>query len=654
MRRALLAVALAALALQQAPRAERAKKVLVLGIDGLDPVLLRRFVGEGALPNFGRLIAAGDFKPLETSMPPLSPIAWSTFITGMDPGGHAIFDFIHRDPATLIPYLSMSRTVAPSLELRLGSWVFPLKGGRVENLRRGRAFWQILDERGIPTTVLRMPANYPPAPSGGHALSGMGTPEIRGTSASFSYYTERPVPGEARFSGGQAYRVRRTGDAIEAELHGPRNSFRRENPELTVPFKVWLDPERPLGKLDVQGTEFILQQGEWSPWVRVDFQALPLLASVSAIGRFYLQEARPEFRLYVTSLQVNPEDPALPISDPEDWAHELWEELGYFNTKELPEDTKALMHGVLSGQEFWQQAQSVYQELRRGLDRALEHFDAGLLFYYFSSVDQNCHMLWRYMDPQHPGYVADPALADGIRTIYRELDEAVGRTLAAVDDDTTLIVMSDHGFGPFYWGVNLNTWLAERGYVALEDRENQEDYELFENVDWSRTRAYALGLNGIYVNLAGRERQGSVDPAAYQALVDRIEAELLELKDPRNGQNVVTLVVQPRRDFHGEHAADGPDLIVGYNRGYRSSWQSPLGKFPREVFVDNKEPWSGDHAIDYRLVPGVLISNRRITLERPALYDLTVSILDEYGIPKPPQMIGRDCLGERIPARPRP
>jgi predicted AlkP superfamily phosphohydrolase/phosphomutase len=283
----------------------------------------------------------------------------------------------------------------------------------------------------------------------------------------------------------------------------------------------------------------------------------------------------------------------------------------------------------------------------KALDHLLAGFDQGFLFFYFSSVDQRCHMLWRYADPEHPYFEKDDVLVDGIREIYREMDDAVGRAMKVVDGDDTFIVMSDHGFGGFYWEVNLNTWLLENGYLALKPGVRQDQVKYLLGVDWKKTKAYALGLNGLYVNLAGRERQGIVTPGPeYQELLDRLEKELLELRDPRNGKRAVTLVVQTRRDFHGEQIKIGPDIIVGYNLGYRSSWDSPLGEFPKEIFTDNPDPWSGDHLTDYRHVPGVLLTNKRITMDEPALYDLTVAILDEYGVGKTAQMQGRDCLGE--------
>ena len=633
-------------------QAGKARRVIILGVDGLDPKILRQFVADGHLPHVQKLIAQGDFRPLQTTMPPLSPVAWSTFITGMDAGGHGIFDFVRRDPATLQPQASMSKTEPPTWRLTFGSWDVPLAGGDVTQLRRGKAFWQVLEAHGVPTQIFRMPANFPPSPSPGKAFSGMGAPDILGTPGTFSYYTTQPPAGADDISGGQVFKVEARDQRVQAALWGPENPVRRErhgsgyrHPRLRVDFEVFLDLERGAAKFVVQDHEFILQQGEWSEWIPVDFAAVPYVVSLSATARFYLQEIGPTFRLYVSPLQINPEAPAMPISTPSRWARELQRGLGYFYTQELPEDTKALSAGIFTGREFWEQAQFVYRERRRALDHFLEMYQEGLLFFYFSSVDQGSHMLWRYRDEAHPGYTRDAMLQQGMRILYEQIDEALGRVMQIVDDDTTLIVMSDHGFAPFYWGVNLNTWLLNKGYVKLKDPSRQGEGRLYQNVDWTATTAYALGLNGLYVNLLGREKHGIVYPGKeYDALLDRLEADLLELWDPRRKQRAVTLVTRPRRDFTGKALDLGPDLIVGYSHGYRSSWQSPLGEFPKEIFVDNLDAWSGDHSIDHRLVPGVLITNQAISMDEPALYDLTVAVLDEYGVAKLPEMIGRDCL----------
>ena len=380
-------------------------------------------------------------------------------------------------------------------------------------------------------------------------------------------------------------------------------------------------------------------------WISLDFEAVPYLVSIAAMCRFYLQEVSPDFQLYVTPLQIDPLDPALPITTPDDWGSEVAGAIGRFYTQELPEDTKAFQEGVFSGEEFWDQSQFVYGERRRALDYMLESFDSGFLFFYFSSVDQGTHMLYHFVDQAHPLFVNDPALATGLRTLYEEMDEALGRVLEEVDDDTTLVVRSDHGFSPFYWGVNLNSWLVQQGYLSLRDPSRQGELPLFLNVDWTRTTAYAAGLQSLYINLQGREDRGIVAPGReYEQLLDTLEADLLNMRDPRSGRAPIRLVYRTRDEWRGPRLESAPDIIVGYDWGYRSSWDSPLGQFPRDVFVDNDETWSGDHSIDYRLVPGVLLTNRRISLETPALYDLTVAVLDEFGVAPLPEMIGTDAL----------
>lgn len=643
--------------------AEPAKKVLIIGIDGMDPRLLQRFIDEGHMPNLARLKKEGDFRPLQTSMPPLSPVAWSTFITGMDPGGHGIFDFVHRKPDTLAPYLSMSEALPPGRSIKIGSWVLPLSGGEVNLLRKGRTFWQILEEAGVPTTIFRMPANFPPAESPGKSFSGMGTPDILGTSGTFQYFSNAPPPNWKDMEGGMVTRIRIENDVVTAKIVGPPNSFRRvpkedppagsdeieyETPDTEVELKVYLDRENKTAKIVVQDMELVLEEGEWSDWFRIDFDMIPYLVSANASGRFYLQEVYPNFKLYLTPLQINPDDPAMPISTPEDWSHELAEALGLFYTQELPEDTKAFSGGVFSGEEFWEQAQFVLHERMKAFDYFLDNFEEGLLFFYFSSIDQNSHMLWHYMDKDHPFHEAEEKLAGGLRTVYGEIDEAMGRVLEGLDDNTTLIVMSDHGFAPFYWGVNLNTWLLEKGYVTLKDPSARGRLPYFGNVDWTKTQAYALGLNGLYVNLEGRETDGIIEAGtAHVELLDRLERDLLAMVDPRNGKNPVSLVLQTQRDFKNVDMGVAPDIIVGYNWGYRTTSKSGLGEFPREIFIDNEDAWSGDHSMDYRLVPGVLLTNRKITLESPALHDLTVSVLDEYGIAPLPEMIGKDCISPK-------
>ena len=644
------------------------RRVIVLGIDGMDHRLLSQFIDDGSLPNFERLATTGGFSPLETTMPPLSPVAWSTFITGLDPGGHAIYDFLHRDPLTAAPLESIYKVAPPGRSLNLGSWLIPLSSAGVEAQRQGVAFWELLEDAGVETTVFRMPVNFPPVESSGRSFSGMGTPDILGTHGTFSFFTDYPPQNMHDITGGVVYLVDVINNRVAARLTGPPNPYRRfprddvrrrrdaeieyENPDLTIDFEVLLDPQAGAAKFVVQDTEFVLNEGEWSDWVGVNFEAIPYLVNVGASARFYLQELRPDFKLYVTPLQIDPVNPALPVSTPDGWSAEIAKTVGRFYTQELPEDTKAYQEGIFTGREFWEQSQYVYREQRRALDYMLDSFDDGLLFFYFSSVDQGAHMLYHYMDDDHPLHQQDDLLVDGIRTLYAEMDEALGRILESIENDrletgrdTTLIVMSDHGFSPFYWGVNLNSWLVEKGYVTLKDPSRQGMAPLFLNVDWNQTTAYAVGLQGLYVNLQGREGNGVVSPGAdYEELLDQLEADLLAMVDERTGRSPVRLVFWTAQEWQGPNLENAPDIVVGYDWGYRTSWDSPLGQFPREIFVDNDETWSGDHSIDYRLVPGVLLSNRAIAMENPALYDLTIAVLDEFGVAPVPEMIGEDAL----------
>lgn len=627
------------------------KKLIVLGIDGMDPELLRRYMADGKLPHFAALAEQGGLRPLGTTIPPQSPVAWSSLITGMNPGGHGIFDFIHRDPQTLLPYLSTSRVEAPKRTLRLGPWLLPLSEGRITLLRQGTAFWEILDRQGIPATILRMPANFPPVDSGARTLAGMGTPDLLGTYGTFSFYTDDPPAGDGQLRGGRLYPVRREGSRVSAQLTGPYNPFRAGQPPTTMDFRVWLDAAEPVAKLVVQEQVFLLREGEWSDWIPVEFTLIPHLQSVTGICKFYLKQVRPRFQLYVTPLNLDPSRPALPLSTPEGYVRQLWQEAGYFYTQGIAEDTQALSGGVLSDAEYVAQARMVLAEQRRLFALELGRFQAGLLFGYFSSLDQNAHMFWRALDERHPAHTPELAArySNLLEELYQEMDEVLGEVMQRLDDNTTLLVLSDHGFAPYYRSFNLNTWLLERGYAHLRPDVGREA-EFLLAVDWRRTRAYGLGLNALYLNRRGREREGIVEPGPEaDALRAELARALLALREPKTGRAVITRVDLAAQAYSGPHASEAPDLLIGYNRGYRAGWGTVLGGFPAQVLEDNREPWSGDHCIDFTLVPGVLLSNRKIRADSPRLTDVAPTILAEFGLEKPETMEGQSVFAPRPP-----
>ena len=616
-----------------------ANKVIVLGIDGMDPNLLSRFVSEGVMPNFKKLIEKGDFKQLGTSLPPQSPVAWSNFITGMNPGGHGIFDFIHRDPATFVPYLSTTRVEAPGKKISVGDWQIPLRGGKVELLRKGRAFWEILEEHDISATIFKMPSNYPPVECKSKTISGMGTPDILGTYGTFSYYTDSPPDNAEDFSGGKVFPVDVINNGFTAKLIGPNNSFRKDEQNSEVPFKIYRDSRNKVAKIIIQNQEILLNQGEWSKWTHVKFEMLPYLQTLSGICKFYLQEVHPHFKLYVTPINVDPKDPAIPIST-NNYAQELYNEVGPFYTQGFPEDTKALSHGVFTDEEYLIHANMVLEERRRLFENEVNKFSEGFFFFYFSSIDQDSHMLLRTMDKNHPLYdpAASPQVKDAMRGLYGQMDQVLRVTLDKMDNSTTLMILSDHGFAPLYREFHLSSWLVENGYTALIDPSKRGQGEFYDNVDWDKTRAYAMGLNGLYLNLKDREFNGVVDPFEANPLTNEIKAKLESYRDPKNSKKVIKQAYKPYDAYAGEFVSEAPDLILGYAPEYRISDNSTLGKFPKKIIEDRKDKWSFDHCMDPKSVPGVLLSNKKILSSNPALEDLASTILNEFNITPPIEM----------------
>ncbi len=624
-------------------------RIIVLGVDGFDPKLLDQYLAQGQMPNCRRLIDSGAFHRLKTSDPPQSPVAWSNFISGTNPGGHGMFDFVARDPGaeTILPTLGMARTEQAGTPVKLGKWMVPLSSGRLVNLRKGPTFWTNLEAHGIPCTVLRVPANFPPSETEAVTLSGMGTPDLTGGYGSFSYFTDDRIERTRDVPGGRIVKVVVRDQVADCLIQGPSNSFQADESSTEVPFQVFLDPERLVAKIDIQDQVFVLSEGEWSEWVAVRFDMLPHVVDVAGICRFYLKRVRGGFALYVTPINIDPAHPALPISTPPDYSRRLVRELGYFYTQGMAEDTKALSAGVLSSSEYRQQATFVLNERMRFFEHELNRFERGFFFHYFSTLDLSSHVFWRTLDKLHPLYSAALAADHGdfIPKLYQLVDEAIGQTLKKVDERTLLFVMSDHGFTSFRRQFNLNSWLMDNRYVRPKVSRAQSINSYFADVDWGRTRAYGLGINGLYLNLRGRERQGIVAPGTEaDELSDRLIRQLTEVRDPQTGEPVIARVLRARDVYSGPYAGDGPDLIVAYNDNYRASWDTILGAFPRELLSDNTDAWSGDHCVDSTFVPGVLLCNRRLRTEQPALEDLAPTILAQLGVPIPAEMTGKNLL----------
>jgi predicted AlkP superfamily phosphohydrolase/phosphomutase len=602
------------------------KRIVVLGIDGMDPNFLERHWD--ALPNLDRLRREGEFKRLGTTMPPQSPVAWSTFITGMDPGGHGIYDFVHRNPQTLAPFSSMSQSAEGGRTLSIGPYLLPLSSGKVRNFRHGKPFWQILSEHGIRSDVIRMPTNFPPVECEGESLAGMGTPDLRGTFRTFTFYPDDPTQDSRAVPGGQIVQVELKNHRANLRLEGPPNTLRKDRASTFVDLTADVDSAAPVARFAVEDTRFVLRQGEWSGWIHAHFPLIPGLKSAAGMFRVYAKQLQPNFEVYVSPVNIDPAEPDLPITAPAGFSKTLAKALGPFYTQGMAQDTAALRQHVFTRAEYLTQSREVSEEHLKVFRYELEHFHDGLLFYHFFGIDQNSHMLWGKYE-------------DELLETYKLVDRTLGWVRERIGD-ATLIVMSDHGFTTFDRAVHLNTWLMKEGFLTLDDPTKTGDEELFVHVDWSRTQAYSVGLNGLYINQQGRERDGIVAPGAEtDAVLRKISERLLAFRDPLNGKQVVTSVTLPRAQFHGDALESAPDLLVGYAAAYRSSWQTALGAVPPDLIDDNTDEWRGDHCIDSRVVPGVLLSNRKSRLPDPQLADITVTILNEFGVPRPAQMIGR-------------
>ena len=705
-------------------------RILILGMDGMDPILLQRYMDEEKLPHFKQLAEQGHFKPLATSMPPQSPVAWANVISGCDPGVHEIYDFIHRKP-NLAFYLSTTVVDEPKefrflpSRIPLGQWQLPLSGQKPRLMRKGPTFWQYLVAQGIDMTVYRMPGNYPvqhvKGPGLFQCLAGMGTPDVLGGYGSFTVFTaDAPLRGR-NANGGRFEFIWAENHRAEARLTGPRNFLRRPKngvqPPTTTQFQVVRDPERDLVKLTLGDDLLILKKGEWSRWVQFDFETnIPgstvlgwtgASVSIPAMVRFYVKHVHPELEIFVTPANIDPFRPVNPISEPEGFARELAHRTGPYFTAGIPEHPPEVRQNAINEDQWLGKAHLILKERMRQFDLALESFKSGCLFFYFGSPDLLSHIFWRDQDPKHPRHqflmelelsnqdslnqmnispqllrsfktkvaltanatvsiqemnhrwqikdgkdiyrirtsgkklhVYTDRYANVIQDVYVDMDRIVGQALEYIEPSDTLIIMSDHGFCSFRREFSLNTWLSQNGYMTLRNP-NVLKSDFLSNVDWSRTKAYAVGLNGLYINLAGREVYGIVQPGAeLNSLLDEISQKLLQVRDD-DGSQVVAKMYQVQKIYKQADPKLAPDLLMGYARNYRASWSTTLGGMTATLIKDNLDRWSGDHCIAAELVPGIIVSNRKIKIDDPALTDLGPSILHLFGLDHPQEMTGR-------------
>jgi predicted AlkP superfamily phosphohydrolase/phosphomutase len=678
------------------------ERFIILGFDGVDPKLLEGWVKAGELPNFARFMSELTYCHLRTTNPPESPVAWSSFATGVNPGNHNIFDFLVRDTRTYMPDIAQVSRIDPEFLFGL----IPIKMPRAKCNRGGVSFWKrVVDER-VPVMVLQAPVTFPPEElPGGWMLSGLGVPDIRGTQGTYHYFASDVTEQELLDTemGGKVIRLELVNGKVETEIHGPWDpllkQYKREKIEeiaeasakldkaedpdtieklnfkleelqaefdelnarpgiITTPLRFIVDKSKESITIELAGERDTIKVGEWSRWFEISFRVTPIV-SVKGICHFYLKQVKPALQVYMGPIEFDPRDPVLPVSYPDDFSKKLYQAIGLYKTRGWAADTAALQDEKIDEKTLLEDILYVMGKRQEITYHALDNYPWNLFVSVFSATDRVQHLYFRLIDKEHPRY--DPELAakygDAILKVYKEVDRIIGEVYTkhvAGRDDTAFIVLSDHGFHPFRKGVNLNTWLVKNGFMFLKGMDNPaynlEDLfgqggDFWPNVVWERTKAYALGLGQIYINLRGREGRGYVSPGDYENVQDAIVAGLRKLRDPETGERVVYDVYKKQDIFRGKYYDRAPDLQVGFNRGYRVSWQTCLGGIPKDVVEPNMRKWSGDHcSFDTHISDGIFFINKKISTDHPHITDIAPSVLRYFGIAVPPDIEGKSFI----------
>ncbi|HEX6160219.1 MAG TPA: alkaline phosphatase family protein, partial [Thermoanaerobaculia bacterium] len=625
----------------------------------------------------------------------------------IDPGRTGIFDFLRRDPKTYLPvFAAFDETKEPFLlgernpivfalgvallfalvalillvrrrrvgglivlgiGLLLGGAMFylvqqyiPVSRPGVVNRRQGIPFWEVAAEAGKKATIVHVPVTFPATDfHEGHMLSGLGVPDVSGRVGKPFYFTSEldfKRHGTNEFSI-EVVQLEDNKGRIETKIQGPPNKLFPEPPYINIPMVVTVADDRKSITIEVSGQTVTLKAGEWTNWVEFDFPFNPLI-TVHGVSRFHLLSIEPEVKLYLSPINFDPRSlpPGFRVSTPPKWAPEVAEKLGVFKTLGWQIDTWAISEGFATEKIFWDDMEWTVAQSRKMFDAFLQG-DDDLVVQCFEFPDRVGHVFWRIVDPKHPAYDAKLAAewGDAIERSYILMDQIVGDAMKAAEkQNALLLVASDHGFASFRRNVHYNTWLVLNGYMTLKSGVQVKDRDLemlfdhgqfWENVDWSKTRAYAMGLGELYINLKGREAQGIVNPGAeYEALKAELKQRLVAMVDPETLEHPVRRVVTREEAYKKFDPNMIPDLFLMNNDGYRVSWQTSLGGVPKVIFDDNKAVWSGDHcSVDPEIVKGIFFMNRKMTTTRaPYIADVYPTVLGALGVKAPYEVDGVD------------
>jgi len=552
-------------------------RTLIIGLDAFDPTFFEKLHSQGKTPNLGKLLEAGGYSRLRVSDPPQSEVSWTSIATGMNPGGHGMFDFVHRNPANY----SLQVSLLPTQKNLLGLQFVPPYNART-----------IFDEAvedGYPATTLWWPATFPAKQASPvQTIPGLGAPDILGRLGVGTFFSMEDLPADPERKTA-ARKLTKKGSKYTGALEGPA----KKNGTINIDFELEIGDETAVLQLAKQRVSF--KPGEWSAIFELPF-SVGFGMTVKAVSRAILTNLDP-VSIYFLPLQLHPLASPWPYATPKNFIQEQWKKNGPFLTLGWPQDTTALNEGLINDDQFLKLCEMIDEERERVLNHSLDSFDEGLLACVFDSLDRVQHMFFKGRE-------------DVIEAWYIRLDALVGRIAgrAARKKQTRILVVSDHGFGRFDYKVHLNKWLIERGYLKTKDNGSFD----LRAVDWTQTQAYALGLNSLYLNAAGREGQGIVAENNAAQTLAKLKDDLLQWKGPDGGGVVQSALIRSEA-FQGPLAAYGPDIFVGYRPPYRGSAETGLGQWRSEEIQKNEEHWEADHCFDSRAVPGVLFSNDPLT-----------------------------------------
>ncbi len=555
-------------------------KTIILGFDSFDPAVYEDMAGQNKLTNLSKFVDAGGYSRLEVCSPPQTEVSWTSIATGADPGGHGIFDFVHRDPTTYAPYVS----ILPMKKSAMGEQFVPPY--------IAKTLFEEAAEMGYPATALWWPAMFPARPElPVNTLPGLGTPDIRGQLGVGTLFSTE----EEKKNKTAVVRFESTVKGkFKALLNGPQVQGKNGPQPATLEVVVDVIDENSARVL-IADKQIQLRVGEWSDIVEVKFKA-GLFFSVHAVTRIILTNLKGVVRLYTLPLQIHPLHALSHYSSSKSFAKDLWQQVGPYLTLGWPQDTTGLEDGCITDEQFLALCYMIFERRKQIFFYLLGNFREGVLASIFDDLDRVQHMFFHNR-------------LDVAQAWYQKLDTFVGEVNQRVSGwggKYNYLVLSDHGFTTYQQKIHINRWLVENGYLALNNGNSIGDLS---NVDWTRTKAYAVGLNSLYLNVAGREGQGVVGAGEIESLLSEIQQKLMDWKGP-DGKSVTHRVRLKHEVYNGSYTRLGPDLIVGYAPGYRASSETGLGKIPQALVEPNYDHWGADHCVDSDVVPGVIFANR--------------------------------------------